>query len=89
MELRTLKLNLCNLHNGWMLFFRGFGVMITLDAVGVVRGFVFTVRTGDQVGRPDASLTPRQIGKQNVFRFAGLAGVKQVPLSGGKSAHDF
>ena len=63
--------------------------MIAFDAIGVVSSFVFTVWTRDQVCRSDASLSTRQIGKENILGFAVFAGVQQVPLSGGKSAHDF
>jgi hypothetical protein len=63
--------------------------MVAFDAVGVVSRFVFTVRTGDQVRRSNTGLSSRQIRKENVFRLAVLAGIQQIPLSGGKSAHVF
>ena len=64
-------------------------MMVAFDAVGVVSRFVFTVRTGDEVRRSNTGLASRQIRKENVFRLAVLAGIQQIPLSGGKSAHVF
>ena len=61
--------------------------MIAFYAVGVVGRFMTTVWTGDHVRRSYTSLAPRQIWKENVFGLAVFAGVEQVPLSGGKSAH--
>ena len=62
-------------------------MLVTLDVVAIVRTFVQTKRTLDNVRRADSRFAAREVGEENLFGLTLLAGETEIPLSRSKSAH--
>ena len=62
-------------------------MVVAFDVLAVVRAFVKTDRTLDNVGGPDSRFAAREVGEENLFGLTLLAGETEIPLSRRKSAH--
>jgi len=58
-------------------------MLVAFDVVAVIRTFVKTTRTFDDVGGFDLCLTAREVRKKNLFCLAVLASETKIPLAGG------
>ena len=61
--------------------------MVAFNVLTVVRAFVQTHRTLDNVGGTDPRLAAREVGEEDLFGLTLLTGKTEIPLSRRKSAH--
>jgi hypothetical protein len=62
-------------------------MLVAFDVIAIVRAFVKTARTFDDVSGFDLGLASREVGKQDLFCIAMLASETKIPLAGGKRTH--